>query len=88
MDYNLLLITTLEQKGCSAAIVNGRFDDIDTDGKVLSGTRVGTSYLIRFEIFENTIYPKILISPPSKPLLLERIASTASVPEHIGYEEA
>jgi len=48
MDYNLLSIATLEQKGCSAAIANGRFDIIDDsdDEKILSGTRVGTSYLL------------------------------------------
>jgi len=46
IDYNLLLIATLEQKGCSAAIANGRFNVIDLDGKVLSRTRVGTSYLL------------------------------------------
>jgi len=46
IDYNLLSITTLEQKGCSAAIANGRFNVIDSDGKVLSRTRVGTSYLL------------------------------------------
>jgi len=48
MDYNLLLIATLEQKGCSAAIANGRFDIMDDSDneKILSGTRVGTSYLL------------------------------------------
>jgi len=56
MDYNLLLIATLERKGCSAAIVNSRFniiDDLD-DEKILSGTRVGTSYLLDLK------YSKIL----------------------------
>jgi len=47
IDYNLLLIATLEQKGCSAAIVNSRFNIIDLENqKVLSRTRVGTSYLL------------------------------------------
>jgi len=47
MDYNLLSIATLEQKGCSAAIVNGRFDVMDSGNeKVLSGTRVSSSYLL------------------------------------------
>jgi len=56
MDYNLLLIATLERKGCSAAIANGRFniiDDLDNE-KVLSGTRVSTSYLLDLK------YSKIL----------------------------
>ncbi len=47
MDYNLLSVATLEQKGCSATIANGRFDIMDSGKeKVLSGTRVGTSYLL------------------------------------------
>jgi len=47
MDYNLLLVATLEQKGYSATIVNSRFDIMDSDKeKVLSGTRVSTSYLL------------------------------------------
>jgi len=47
IDYNLLSITTLEQKGYSAAIVNGRFNVMDLENqKVLSGTRVSTSYLL------------------------------------------
>jgi len=56
MDYNLLLIATVEQKGYSAAIVNGRFDIIDDldNEKVLSGTRVSTSYLLDLK------YSKIL----------------------------
>jgi len=55
MDYNLLLIATLEQKGCSAAIVNGRFNVMDSENqKVLSRTRVGTSYLLDLK------YSKIL----------------------------
>jgi len=56
IDYNLLLIATLERKGCSAAIVNGRFDIIDNldDEKILSETRVGTSYLLDLK------YSKIL----------------------------
>jgi len=48
IDYNLLLIATLEQKGYSAAIANGRFDimdDLDNE-KILSRTRIGTSYLL------------------------------------------
>jgi len=48
IDYNLLLIATLEQKGYSAAIVNDRFniiDDLDNE-KILSGSYVGTSYLL------------------------------------------
>jgi len=31
IDYNLLSIATLEQKGCSAAIVNSRFNVIDLE---------------------------------------------------------
>jgi len=48
IDYNLLSIATAEQKGCSAAIVNGRFNIIDNldNEKILSETRVGTSYLL------------------------------------------
>jgi len=48
MDYNLLSIATLEQKGYSTAIANGRFDIMDDldNKKILSGTRVGTSYLL------------------------------------------
>jgi len=56
IDYNLLLITTLEQKGCSTAIANGRFniiDDLDNE-KILSRTRIGTSYLLDLK------YSKIL----------------------------
>ena len=48
MDYNLLSITTLEDKGCYATIKEGHFDIIDSeeDKVVLSGTRVGKSYLL------------------------------------------
>jgi len=56
IDYNLLLIATVEQKGCSAAIANSRFniiDDLDNE-KVLSETRVSTSYLLDLK------YSKIL----------------------------
>ncbi|KAK3169608.1 hypothetical protein OEA41_008992 [Lepraria neglecta] len=48
MDYNLLSIVTLEDKGYYASIKDGRFDIIDSedDEVVLSGTRVGKSYLL------------------------------------------
>ena len=48
MDYNLLSIATLEDKGCYASIKDGRFDIIDSEDNevVLSGTRVGKSYLL------------------------------------------
>ncbi len=56
MDYNLLLVTTLEQKGYSATIINSRFDIIDSDNKkVLLGTRINTSYLLDLK-YSKTLY--------------------------------
>ena len=48
MNYNLLSIATLEDKGCYATIKDGRFDIIDSedDEVILTGTRVGKSYLL------------------------------------------
>jgi len=57
IDYNLLLIATLEQKGCSTAIVNGRFNIIDNldNKKILSRTRIDTSYLLDLK-YSKTLY--------------------------------
>ena len=48
MDYNLLSIASLEDKGCKFTIEDGRFDIIDKedDEVVLSGTRYDMSYLL------------------------------------------
>jgi len=57
IEYNLLSIATLEYKGCSAKIKNRRLDIIDDldDKKVLSGTCVGTSYLLDLK-YSKTLY--------------------------------
>jgi len=55
MDYNLLLITTLEYKGYSTTIINSRFNVIDSNRKVLSRTRVSTSYLLDYSIRKHYI---------------------------------
>jgi len=57
IDYNLLLITTLERKRYSTAIVNSPFNIIDNldNEKILSGTRVGTSYLLDLK-YSKTLY--------------------------------
>jgi len=66
IDYNLLSIATLEQKGCSAAIVNGRFNIIDNldNKKILSRTRVGTSYLLdlKYSKTPHTLKPSYRLS--------------------------
>jgi len=55
IDYNLLLITTLEQKRYSTTIVNNRFNVIDLGNKkILYRTRIDTSYLLDLK------YSKIL----------------------------
>ena len=54
MHYNLLSIACLEDKGCHAVNKDGRFDIIDdSDGElVLTGTRVGNSYLLDLQYTE------------------------------------
>ncbi len=56
MDYNLLSVATLEQKGYSATIVNSRFNIIDSSKeKVLLGTRISTNYLLDLK-YSKTLY--------------------------------
>ena len=65
MDYNLLSIATLEDKGCYATIKEGRFDIIDSeeDEVVLSGTRVGKSYVLDLKY----AYPPQALRSSKKP---------------------
>ena len=48
IDYNLLLIITLEDKGYYTTIKEGYFDIINTkeDKVILSGTRISKSYIL------------------------------------------